>query len=124
MADILHMVPVEAWSHARGAPSYSPDSLPAEGFIHCTVGERNLIEVATRYYGHVQGEWLVLVINPARVEAEIRWVVQPDGLAYPHIHGPLNRDAVIEVCRFPRDAGGGFGAFRSLPWPGAPGTAK
>jgi uncharacterized protein (DUF952 family) len=88
------------------------------------VGERNLVEVAGRYYGHLPGDWLVLVIDPARVSAEIRWVVQPDGLAYPHIHGPVNLDAVAEVCRFPRSADGGFGAFRDSPWPGPAGHPK
>lgn len=118
------MVPEPTWNSSAGESVYTPPSLESEGFIHCTAGERNLVDVASRYYADQPGEWLVLVIDPARVEAEIRWVIQADGLAYPHIHGPLNRDAVVEVCRFPRDADGGFGAFRSLPWPGAPGLAK
>lgn len=114
------MVSEPTWRPTGGAPGYAPESLASEGFIHCTVGERNLIEVAARYYRDQPGDWLVLVIDPARVVAEIRWVVQPDGLAYPHIHGPLNVDAVVEVCRLPRTADGGFGAFRDLPWGNPP----
>lgn len=118
------MVLAETWSNARAGATYAPESLAAEGFIHCTAGERNLIDVAGRYYRGQPGQWVVLVIDPARVTAEVRWVVQPDRLAYPHIHGPLDVDAVMEVCRFPRTADGDFGEFRGLPWPGGPGPAK
>ena len=109
MAEIYHMAPVGSWPPP--AASYRAPSLESEGFLHCTAGERNLIGVASRYYAGEPGDWLVLVIDPATVTAEIRWQVQPDGLAYPHIHGPLNLDAVVEVLPFPRDAKGSFLAF-------------
>jgi uncharacterized protein (DUF952 family) len=113
MAEIYHMVRASDWAKARA--QYEPASLAAEGFIHCTAGERNLMGVAERSYREVPGNWLVLVIDPALIRAEVRWVVQPDGMAYPHIHGPLNTDAVTEVCPFPRDAAGHFLPFRELP---------
>jgi uncharacterized protein (DUF952 family) len=112
MAEIYHMVPVGDWVAARGGEWYEAASLASEGFIHCTVGERNLLGVAGRYYAGEPGDWLVLVIDPAQVRTEVRWELQPDGLAYPHIYGPLNVDAVTDVRRFPRDAGGGFLPFR------------
>jgi uncharacterized protein (DUF952 family) len=112
MAEIYHMVLAETWAAVSQQAEYRPESLQSEGFIHCTVGERHLLEVAERFYHDIPGEWLVLVLDPARVLSEIRWVEQPDGLAYPHIHGPLNLDSVIEVRPFPRDANGRFEPFR------------
>ena len=112
MAEIYHMVPAAVWAAVSNEPEYRADSLAIEGFIHCTVGERNLIEVAERFYRDIPGEWLVLVVDPARIRSEVRWSVQPDGLAYPHIHGPLNLDAVTEIRPFPRDAEGRFLGFR------------
>lgn len=104
------MAPAGSWPPA--GPSYTAPSLESEGFLHCTAGERNLIGVASRYYTGEPGDWLVLVIDPAAVTSEIRWQVQPDGMAYPHIQGPLNPDAVVEVLPFPRAADGSFLPFR------------
>ena len=112
MAEIYHMVPAALWQAARGGSVLAPASLASEGFIHCTAGERNLLEVAEAHYHHESGEWFVLVLDPAKVTAEVRWEVQPNALAYPHIYGPLNLDAVIEVLPFPRDSNGRFLAFR------------
>ncbi len=115
MAEIYHMIPEDEWAQAAPGPGYAPESLATEGFIHCTAGEANLIDVAGRYYPGSPASWLVLVIDPSRVRAEIRWELQPDGLAYPHIHGPLNTDAVTAVLPFPRDASGAFLPFRFPP---------
>lgn len=112
MAEIYHMVPAALWEAVRGALALEPESLASEGFIHCTAGERNLLEVAERHYRQQPGEWLVLVLDPAMISEEVRWEVQPDGLAYPHIYGPLNVSAVTAVLPFPRDAEGGFLPFR------------
>jgi uncharacterized protein (DUF952 family) len=112
MAEIYHMIPAAQWAAVSNEPEYRAESLESEGFIHCTVGERNLLEVAERFYRHIPGNWLVLVLDPGRIRSEVRWELQPDGLAYPHIYGPLNLDAVVEVRPFPRDAGGRFLAFR------------
>jgi uncharacterized protein (DUF952 family) len=111
MAEIYHMLTAEAWEAASSGASYEGDTLASEGFIHCTAGERNLLEVARRFAAQ-PGEWRVLVLDPARISAEVRWEVQPDGMAYPHIYGPLNLEAVVAVCRFPRDSDGTFVAFR------------
>ncbi len=106
------MVRAEIWAAVRAKDDYRDESLAREGFMHCTAGERNLIEVAARYYAGDPGDWLVLVLDPARLRSEVRWELQPDALAYPHIYGPLNLDAVTAVCRFPRGAGGAFLPFR------------
>jgi uncharacterized protein (DUF952 family) len=111
MAEIYHMLRAEAYEAARAGQLYEGDTLATEGFIHCTVGERNLVQVARRF-AELPGEWRVLVLDPARITSEVRWEVQPDRMAYPHIYGPLNLDAVVEVCRFPRATDGAFLAFR------------
>ena len=108
------MLPTADWEAfvASQSKTLLAPSLASEGFIHCTAGERNLIGVATRYYAaEPASTWTVLVIDPARVQSELRWEPQPDGLAYPHIYGPLNRDAIVESRPFPRDESGEFLPF-------------
>jgi len=112
VAEIYHMLRAEEWSGLPPGADYAPASLATEGFIHCTAGEANLIDVAGRYYPADPAPWLVLVIDPARLTATIRWEVQPDGLAYPHIHGPIDAGAVTAVLPFPRDPAGAFLPFR------------
>jgi len=106
------MVTAVHWQAARLGATLKPESLATEGFIHCTAGERNLLEVAEAHYRDEPGEWFVLVLDPAKISPEVRWEVQPNALAYPHIYGPLNLDAVIEVRPFPRDSVGRFLPFR------------
>jgi len=115
VAEIYHMIESEAWAMAQGRTTYEAPSLATEGFIHCTAGERNLVAVANRHYAHSAGDWLVLVLDPARITSEVRWELQPDAMVYPHIYGLLILDAVVEVCSFPRSEDGTFGHFRSPP---------
>ena len=114
MGEIYHMIRAETWVAVQGEAEYRDDSLAHEGFIHCTAGERNLVDVAARHYAGDRGDWLVLVLDPAKLRSEVRWELQPDALAYPHIYGPLNLDAVTAVCRFPRNPEGVFQPFRDL----------
>ena len=63
--------------------------------------------MANRFYQNEPGEWAALLIDEARVSAEVRWE-EADGHRFPHIYGPLNLDAVVDVVRLPRDEAGKF----------------
>ena len=45
-----------------------------DGFIHLTADPKLLLEVANRFYVASQGDWEVLVIDPAKLTAEVRKV--------------------------------------------------
>ena len=101
-----HLTPEPVWSAQAGADTYRPEAFEAEGFIHCTDGEVNLLAVANTYYQTDKRPYLVLVIDPDRVAAPIRYE-DPERI-YPHVYGPLNRDAVVEIRRAVRLADGSF----------------
>lgn len=92
--------------------------LPGEaGFIHCTRQPEVLLEVANRFYRDRPGDFVVLVIDPARLRAPVRDEppAHPAPVAslgttvlFPHIYGPLNREAVVEVRAAERNADGTF----------------
>ena len=42
-----------------------------DGFIHLTADPNLLLEVANRFYTRSQGDWEVLVIDPAKLTAEV-----------------------------------------------------
>jgi uncharacterized protein (DUF952 family) len=50
--------------------------------------------------------YIALVIDKARVKASIRY--EDPGRIYPHIHGPLNRDAIVTIVPMLRNADGTF----------------
>ena len=109
MTIILHITSKASWAQARAAGIYRGDTLASEGFIHCSPPEQ-IVAVANRFYRGQTG-LVVLVIDRARVRAPIRDENLKGGeTLFPHIYGPLNLDAVIQVIDFPPRADGGFSA--------------
>jgi uncharacterized protein (DUF952 family) len=111
MTIIYHLVSIDFWESQPTDRPYTPADYAREGFIHCTQGVEQLTVVANRYYRHDQGEWLVLVLDEQAITAEIKYEPGGDGLLYPHIYGPLNRNAIREILSMPRDP---EGTFKSL----------
>jgi uncharacterized protein (DUF952 family) len=101
-----HLVAAKYYRDSDAAGPYVPESFDADGFIHCTDGAEHLAEVANRYYAEDLRMYIALVIDKARVQPEIRYE-DPEAV-YPHIYGPLNRDAIIRVVPMLRSAGGAF----------------
>ncbi|MCX6049889.1 MAG: DUF952 domain-containing protein [Chloroflexi bacterium] len=104
---IYHMLPAVVWAQQADTETYTAETLASEGFIHCTGQPERLIWVANRFYRQQATDFLILCIEPTRVQAEIKWE-QADQHLFPHIYGPLNRDAIVNVIKFPRDAAGLF----------------
>lgn len=106
---------VAAGDYQAGEP-YLPRQFAQDGFIHCTSEPEVLLYVANAFYREAPGEFLVLVIDPARVTAEVRFeppVPAPEGgplagVMFPHIYGPLNPEAVVAVRPAQRGPDGRF----------------
>ncbi len=111
MSIIYHFTTAETWAAAQAAGRYTADSLASEGFIHCSTPAQ-IVGTANRYY-HGQHGRLLLAIDPARVDVEIRMENTSGGSElFPHIYGELNLSAVTALLHFEPDADG---TFRSLP---------
>jgi len=106
----LHLIPAvrwEAWrAEADPAAPYTPVGFEAEGFVHCTTGDDELLEVANAIYAGDPGAFVVLDLDLALVDAP--WRHDDPGSRYPHVYGPLRRDAVRHVRPVLRDAAGRF----------------
>src|SRR5262249_43988759 len=64
---------------------------------------------ANRFYLDVPGDLVLLVIDPGRLRAELRYEDVPGAeLPFPHIYGPLNIDAVIDARPFAAGPDGTF----------------
>jgi uncharacterized protein (DUF952 family) len=112
---VLHLLPRSDWDAflATGEVAYRPASLATEGFVHCTGTDELLLRVANAFYRSLEGEVAVLVIDTERLTSEVVEEAPPgaDPLAterFPHVYGPIDRDAVVGVRTLVRDAVGGY----------------
>jgi len=85
---------------------YTPRDFAREGFIHCTDGAAEMARTANRYYQADPDAFYYLYIDKARVRAPMRY--DDPGKIYPHIHGTLNREAIIAIHPASREADGTF----------------
>ena len=117
---IHHLVPAADFAAVPLDQPYLPPDYAHDGFIHCTQQPAALIEVANRFYRDVAGDLLVLDIDPRRLTAELRNEppVPPapagsplEGLLFPHIYGPLDREAIVAVRPVQRSPDGTFLQF-------------
>ena len=100
---IYHLVLADHWHSQDPTSPYLPSDFESDGFIHCTRGSNLLLQVANTYYQDTPGEFLLLMIDESQVSAEIKY---ENG--FPHIYGPLNRDAIVAVHSMTRHDDGRF----------------
>jgi uncharacterized protein (DUF952 family) len=96
--DIIYcLCPAAYWEGYKDKAEYMPRDYEREGFIHATKGDDLLVKVANRVYRDFIGDLLLLVIDEGRIESEVKYEQAKDGKLYPHIYGPLNTDAIVQI---------------------------
>jgi uncharacterized protein (DUF952 family) len=122
---IYHITSREEWKAAQQHGEYTAPSLASQGFIHCSTAAQVLGVANTFYRG--QSDLVLLVIDPARLSAELRWEPpdhpNPDAdlrelesqRLFPHLFGALNLEAVAQVIDFPTLPDGSFALPQGMP---------
>src|SRR5207248_11165620 len=94
---LYHLALAQDWERDTGAAydmSTIGRSLADEGFVHCSFAHQ-VQPTADRFY-RGRGDVLLLVIDPGALTSPVK--VEE---AFPHIYGPINRDAVVRVVPVP-----------------------
>ncbi len=91
---IYHIVLPDAWA-AFECDLYEASSLETEGFIHCSFAEQ-LDAVIGRYYAEATSV-VILEIDSGRLMSRMIKETSTNREIYPHIYGPINRDAIVSV---------------------------
>lgn len=96
---IFHLALAADWDRDPTGPYETSTlgvSLAEQGFIHCSF-RHQVGKIADLVYQGRQ-DVVLLEIDPALLGAPVK-VEDLDGIgdAFPHIYGPLNRDAVVKV---------------------------
>ena len=101
-----HGTPKRYFESFDSLTPYVPEPFEHEGFIHTTEGREAVSITLTRYYKSSAEPWVVLYIDQDRVTSPIRY--DDPAEVFPHIYGPLNRDAIVAVRDIGRAPDGTF----------------
>jgi uncharacterized protein (DUF952 family) len=95
---LYHITDSASWDAAQNQGEYHAASLETEGFIHLSE-HHQLKGVIERYFLN-QTDLVLLEIDHALLQAEVRYEVVPIHGTFPHLYGVLNLDAVIRIMPF------------------------
>ena len=101
-----HGTPKRYFESLDGSRPYVPEPFAREGFIHTTEGREAVSITLTKYYKGSAEPWVVLYIDQDRVTSPIRY--DDPAQVFPHIYGPLNREAIVAVKDIARSFDGTF----------------
>jgi uncharacterized protein (DUF952 family) len=109
MATILHLAFPDQWEAAKEAGSYRWSTRgksldDGATFIHASRPEQVSL-VANFAYDDVDQPLSLLVIDTERLVSAV-CDEEADGQTFPHIYGPLNLDAVVDVRPYERGSDG------------------
>lgn len=96
MQIIYHITTKLEWNLAQANGYYEAASLATEGFIHCSKAEQ-VAGVLSRYFKG-KADLVKLTIETSLLTSKLLYELAPSvNEEFPHIYGPLNIDAVVEV---------------------------
>ena len=107
---LLHIIGRDEWAAVLelGRPHAAPGQGEV-GFMHLSTP--NVVLIPANHFYAGRDDLVLLVIDEHRLSAELRWEegVPPVGdLRFPHLYGPLDLDAVVDVIDFPVGPDGSF----------------
>lgn len=101
--DMVHIATPAEWAAAQAAGVVAPPSLATEGFVHCSTRAQLPGTLARHFAG--AGDVVVLTLDPAALDVELRWEGSPPGEAFPHVYGAIPIAAVTAVEHVTAPAG-------------------
>lgn len=96
MPIIYHVTKTADWNAAKQKGYYEHSSLNDEGFIHCSQ-DHQVKGVLERYFAG-QKDLIKMVIDTDKLSSKFVFDWSPSTAdTFPHVYGPINIDAVIDV---------------------------
>ena len=88
---IYHIAIRAEWEPQADESTYAPNRYQEDGFIHCSEQHQLQLVAESNFQGRV--DLVLLELMPTRLEPETRYE-QGGEEKFPHIYGPINKDAV------------------------------
>jgi uncharacterized protein (DUF952 family) len=92
---IYHIAASDDWNLHLTNSTYEPQAFLKEGFIHCSTKEQ-VPGVLLRYYAGVR-HLMLLHIEENKLTALLKYETGTNGELFPHVFGPINKDAIVIV---------------------------
>ena|ERR1035437_1367501 len=113
MTHIYHFITKTDLARYLDATVLRVPSLSGQGFIHCSKLDQ-VLDVAN-YLAPYDEEMMLIEIDEMKVLPEIRYENLDGGeRLFPHIYGPLNRDAIVAIHPLVWDGEEGYQLPESL----------
>lgn len=90
----------------RSTGRHEPPSLVSEGFVHCSTAAQ--VVSSTERHFEAGAELVLVELEPELLGSDVRWPEVYPGQRFPHLHGPLNADAVVAVHPWDAEARHGW----------------
>jgi uncharacterized protein (DUF952 family) len=100
---IFHLTTPAEWARAQELGEVVPAGFAVEGFVHCSTGA----QLAGTIERHFEGidELVLLRLDPAAIDADLRWEEGRPQVELPHVYRPLRLTDVVEVRSWRRTGG-------------------
>lgn len=95
---IHHITTVQDWRLQESKPEFFPTDYFREGFIHCCTPSQ-LKGVLERYFKG-KTDLVLLHLDESKLKAELKYEVSTNDEKFPHLYGPINREAVMKAENF------------------------
>ena len=105
MPHIYLLMTTEEIDAARARGSWTSANFASEGFIHASPYEQ-LERVANKHYRQ-KSDVRIVCVQSDQLTSELRWEPAAGSL-YPHIYGPLNLNAIVDIVPTERNKDGTF----------------
>jgi len=92
---IFHITSRNDWFSQKGKSTFSPADFNREGFVHCCTQEQ-IAGVLERYFSN-QKDLVLLHLDERKLSAELKYEPSTNNESFPHLYGPINRDAIVNV---------------------------
>jgi len=107
MPRIFHFITSSDLTRALSEADMRVPSLETQGFIHCSKLDQ-VLDVAN-YIAPYSEEMQLIEIDESLVSPEIKYENLDGGeKLFPHIYGPLNRDAIVAIHKLEWDGEDGY----------------
>lgn len=105
---LLHLALESEWKAGQRDGRYTPRRFAADGFVHCCGDRETAAQVVAAYYSTRTEPLLLLTLDEARLDVEVKWEspAPPDGRThahhagerrFPHVYGSIPLAAVVSV---------------------------
>jgi uncharacterized protein (DUF952 family) len=111
---IYHIVAASDWQRQSAASVFTAPSLETQGFIHCSTREQ-VVDVANFLFRGVK-DLVLLCIDESKLRSSVTYENLEGGeRLFPHVYGPIERDAIIATVAFEPYPDGSFTLPPTLP---------